>query len=248
MKHYTYRITNIKLNKHYYGVRSAKEPIYDLGIKYFSSSKDKEFIKDQKENINNYKYKIIKIFDNRKDAILLEIKLHNKFNVGINESFYNRSKQTSIRFDTSGTKWKMNEFGKNNIKMSILSRGGRNGEKNPRFGSILSQETKSKISNTLRNNNYKDSQETKNKKSNSAKNRNKKNISIFNNKDEEIYQCLGVNGLLNVCFENNLPSSTFVTSYRENGMPIYQSSNKNVLNRLKNNGFEKYISWYAKEI
>ena len=61
-KHYVYRITNKIENKHYYGCRTTKlEPKDDLGSKYFSSSRDKEFIKDQKENPYNYKYKIIKI-------------------------------------------------------------------------------------------------------------------------------------------------------------------------------------------
>lgn len=104
--HYVYRITNIQEKKHYYGVRSSDvEPKLDLGIKYFSSSADKEFIKEQKENNNIFKYKIIKQFDSRKEAIELEIKLHNKFNVNINESFYNRTKQTSSGWDISGTQW-----------------------------------------------------------------------------------------------------------------------------------------------
>ena len=49
--HYLYRITNLVENKHYYGIRTSKTtlPQYDLGIKYFSSSKDKEFKKDQKK-------------------------------------------------------------------------------------------------------------------------------------------------------------------------------------------------------
>jgi len=100
--HYVYRITNTKLNKHYYGTRTSKNPKEDIGIKYFSSSKDKDFIKDQKENPQNYKYKIIKIFNNRKEAIKLEIKLHSKFDVGVNESFYNRAKQTSTGWDRTG--------------------------------------------------------------------------------------------------------------------------------------------------
>jgi len=104
MRHYVYRITNIKLNKHYYGTRTSKNktPEEDIGVYYFSSSKDKEFIKDQKENSQNYRYKIVKKFRTRKEALRLEIKLHNKFNVGVNESFYNRAKQTSIGFDTTG--------------------------------------------------------------------------------------------------------------------------------------------------
>jgi len=121
MFHYTYRITNLKLNKHYYGVRTSKiEPKYDLGIKYFSSSTDKEFILDQKENKNNYKYKVIKIFNTRDNALLLEIKLHQKFNVGINEYFYNKSKQTSTGWDTSGRK--MSEEFKKNISIKNSGR------------------------------------------------------------------------------------------------------------------------------
>jgi len=104
MHHYTYRITHIVDKKHYYGTRSSKvHPKEDLGIKYFSSSTDKEFIKDQKNNPHLYKYKVVKIFDSRKEAMKLEIVLHKKFNVGINESFYNKSKQTSTGFDFNHT-------------------------------------------------------------------------------------------------------------------------------------------------
>lgn len=102
--HYVYRITNIELNKYYYGCRTSKvAPVLDLCIKYFSSSTDINFKKDQKENPHNYKYKIVKIFNLRIDATLLEIKLHNKFNVGVNESFYNKVKQTAVGFDRTGT-------------------------------------------------------------------------------------------------------------------------------------------------
>ena len=101
--HYVYRITNKIENKHYYGCRTTKlEPKDDLGSKYFSSAKDMSFIKDQKENPHNYKYKIIKIFSTREEAINLEIRLHSKFNVGINPKFYNQAKQTTIKRDTTG--------------------------------------------------------------------------------------------------------------------------------------------------
>jgi hypothetical protein len=103
MFYYVYRITNKILNKHYYGFRSCKiHPKEDLGVKYISTSTDKSFICDQKENPQNYKYKVVKIFNNKVDAINLEIKLHNKFNVGTNESFYNLAKQTSTKFTTAG--------------------------------------------------------------------------------------------------------------------------------------------------
>ena len=98
MKYYTYRISNIHKNKHYYGYRSTScAPDLDLGIKYFSSSTDKDFIKDQKENPQNYKYKIIRVYDNKYDALNLEIKLHKKFMVDLNESFYNIARQKSNR-------------------------------------------------------------------------------------------------------------------------------------------------------
>lgn len=101
--HYVYRITNVIKNKHYYGCRSCDcEPTEDLGIIYFSSSYDKDFIKDQTCNPQDYKYKILKLFPTRKHAIQYEIMLHKKFDVGINESFYNIVKQTSSGFDYTG--------------------------------------------------------------------------------------------------------------------------------------------------
>lgn len=101
--HYTYRITNIKDRMYYYGVHSCNcLPKEDIGVKYFSSSKNKEFIKDQKENPQDFKYKVLKIFSTRKEAIEHEIFLHKKFNVKLHKQFYNRSNQTSNGFDTTG--------------------------------------------------------------------------------------------------------------------------------------------------
>lgn len=101
--HYTYIITNIIENKYYIGCRSCNiHPSKDLGVKYFSSSKDKEFIQDQKLNPQNYKYKVIAIFDSRALAVHLEVKLHNIHNVAVNPCFYNRSKQTTVGWDTTG--------------------------------------------------------------------------------------------------------------------------------------------------
>jgi hypothetical protein len=103
--HYVYRITNTKLNKHYYGARtSSVEPSKDLGVNYFSSAFDHEFIKDQKNNPQDYKYVIVSEFNSRKEALELEIKLHAKFDVGVNKSFYNRTKQTNIGWDNTGTR------------------------------------------------------------------------------------------------------------------------------------------------
>ena len=104
--HYIYRITNIIENKYYYGSRSCNIlPQNDLGFKYFSSSKDKEFILDQKTNPQNYTYKIICLCETRQKALDLEVKLHEKFDVGVNPNFYNRAKQTSVGFSTIGVSY-----------------------------------------------------------------------------------------------------------------------------------------------
>ena len=97
--YYVYRITNIICNKHYYGVRKSINPNDDLGIIYFSSSSDIDFIKDQKLNPSHYKYKVILSGLDKNKAYKLEYKLHNKFEVGINQSFYNKAKATSSAFN-----------------------------------------------------------------------------------------------------------------------------------------------------
>ena len=113
---YVYRITNNKLNKHYIGARSSNiEPHLDLGVKYFSSSSDKEFKQDQIDNKTNYSYYIIDIFATREESINLEVYLHDKYNVGINESFYNKCKQTSTKFDTTGLSFNKGMMAAKNI-------------------------------------------------------------------------------------------------------------------------------------
>lgn len=97
--HYVYRITNILTNTHYYGCRTSfVKPCLD---NYWSSC---ESLKNDIKNIGIFffKKKIIKIFKTRKKAIEFEIFLHNKFNVGLNPKFYNKVKQSSIKFDTTG--------------------------------------------------------------------------------------------------------------------------------------------------
>lgn len=98
---FVYRITNKRLNKHYYGSRHAKHATPEsLGTTYFSSSKTTDFIEDQKKNPQDYKYKIIKIFKTKNEAIRHESMLHAKFNVGSSDKFYNGSEQTetSVKF------------------------------------------------------------------------------------------------------------------------------------------------------
>ena len=101
--HYVYRITNLIEQKNYYGSRTSKiNPFDDLGTKYFSSAcANSWIIEDQKQNPQNYKYKILKTFATRKDAVEFECVLHEKFDVGNSDLFYNASKQTSSKFHFS---------------------------------------------------------------------------------------------------------------------------------------------------
>jgi len=135
--HYVYRITNLVSNKHYYGKRSSKnEPHLDIGKKYFSSSKDKQFIQDQKEHPQNFKYKIIMMFESSRKACEFESRLHYKFDVGNNVNFYNRVKQTANGFDSTGKTIVKDEFD-NHFMVSI---------NDPRFlsGELISL-TKNKV-------------------------------------------------------------------------------------------------------
>lgn len=103
MNHYTYKITNVKTNKSYIGVRTSKElPFEDIGIKYFSSSTDKDFISEQKNYPENFIYEVINTFDNRTDALTDEVRLHDIYDVCKNPQFYNLSKQTSNGMDFTG--------------------------------------------------------------------------------------------------------------------------------------------------
>lgn len=97
--HYVYRITNLTTSKYYYGSRVTKlDPSLDLGTKYFSSSSDKIFVLEQKSKPYNFKYKIIKIFDNSGDTIIYESFLHQKLSVSSNINFYNKSNQRPFGF------------------------------------------------------------------------------------------------------------------------------------------------------
>lgn len=134
--YYVYRISDIVENKHYYGKRSCSvEPELDLGIKYFSSSKDKEFIKDQKENPSKYEYIIIARCDNDEEALDIEIYLHNYYNVGVNNRFYNKAKQTTsaFSFDATGASRPKTQEHRDKISKALT-------------GNRLSDETKAKLS------------------------------------------------------------------------------------------------------
>jgi len=103
---FVYLIYNKVTKKMYIGTKSSNdEPKDVIGVTYFSSSCDDEFMNEQKEHPENFKYRVLKNFDKREDAINLEIFLHKKYKVAGSERFYNLSNQTSEGWDTTGVKY-----------------------------------------------------------------------------------------------------------------------------------------------
>jgi hypothetical protein len=94
-QHYVYLLQNRINGMCYIGVRSCKGTIWNDN--YMGSST--VMTQEDKDNCNKI---ILARFDNRKDAATYEIEMHNKFDVGRNPLFYNRAKQTSIWFDSTG--------------------------------------------------------------------------------------------------------------------------------------------------
>jgi hypothetical protein len=222
MYNYVYKITNKETGKMYIGTRSSKDlPKNDLGSKYFSSSFDKDFILEQKQKPHLFDYNILYTFDTRLEAIEYEIYLHSFYDIARNPLFYNRSKQTSTRFDTTGTNFKNSEITK--IKKSEATKkayeeGRKNvdGKNNPMFG-----------------NGY---------KLKGAKNGRALKIHIFDNKNNLKYESDG--NFEEICKKYNLPLFALSYSYKNN-KPIY--SNQKYLSRIKED-WRQYSNWYAKVI
>ena len=99
---YVYQITELSTGKKYIGSRGSNiDPNKDIR-KYKSSSKDKQFKLNQKLNPLNYWYEILSYHTTREDAIFEEARLHELYNVGRNDYYFNRSKQTKDGFSTVG--------------------------------------------------------------------------------------------------------------------------------------------------
>ncbi len=88
----------------YYGRRSCNVlPEEDFGPGgYIGSSKYPGFIEDQKINPDNYSYCIIGRFTYMELAIYYEEWIHNKYNVSVNDIFFNICKAAANGFNLSG--------------------------------------------------------------------------------------------------------------------------------------------------
>lgn len=82
----------------YIGVRSSKN-LPELDTSYWGSSKHLP-----KDVARTHNKTVLANFFTRKDAVDYEIYLHNLYDVAVNPMFYNKAKQTSVKFDTSGIK------------------------------------------------------------------------------------------------------------------------------------------------
>lgn len=94
-KHYVYLLISNTEEKFYIGVRSCSCGIDEDS--YMGSSS--VMTKEDKDNCDKL---VLKEFDTRKEAIAYEVELHNQFEVSTNEKFWNKAKQTSTGFDTTG--------------------------------------------------------------------------------------------------------------------------------------------------
>lgn len=101
--HYVYRIINLvpkDERKYYIGVRSC-DCFPEKDTNYMSSSKYlKESISEQGQD--NFKKEILSIWGTREEANLEEVRLHEKFNVGLNLEYYNKAKSRGDGFCTIG--------------------------------------------------------------------------------------------------------------------------------------------------
>lgn len=132
--HYTYLIIHKNQDFKYIGVRSCNaHPQYDT--EYWGSSKHlPSDVKDTHSKI------ILKIFDTRKDALSHEIEMHEANNVVEDSTFYNKAKQKSLSFDTTGFRFNHTEEAKQKIS------NARKGELNPYYGKKHSKEIRDKMS------------------------------------------------------------------------------------------------------
>lgn len=129
--HYVYRIKDLTNNTYYYGSRTTNvEDVYTDLLQYGSSSKMKNYIL---ENIKDFEFKIIKIFNNSIDKMIFESFLHQRFNVKSSVVFWNEANQTPFGFDRTGIPHTQEVIS----KMKINNKG----EDNPNFGRKMSMES-----------------------------------------------------------------------------------------------------------
>lgn len=137
--YYVYKITDKKRKKYYIGCRqSAVPPKQDLGLKYFSSSTNKKFIKEQQEDPSQFDYEVIKEHPNMLYALEHEKKLLHQVDARNNEKYYNgRTKLDFTPINSRVTKSTVSYLG-NLIKLARRERGFSQEELAERMGTSRS--------------------------------------------------------------------------------------------------------------
>jgi len=241
MKSYVYRITNLVENRHYYGSRKSKHESLMTDLKLYKSSFKQWFREDQIKNPQNYKYKIIKVFDDRKEAFKFEGKLHSFFDVKNNPKFYNLANQTSDGFSTEGQVAVYDFETKSNKLVSTSDPSYLSGELvSINVGKVAVKDKKgNRFQVDADDPRYVSGELVSVIKGYKI---NKKKINIYDDKGELQFETCGT--FKEVCKNNNLPFTALFNSYRKNGEKIYQKIGSNY-NRLKKSGKLQFVGWYA---
>lgn len=102
-KSYVYEVTSNIDNKKYIGFRTSKQT--DLISDFWSYGSSSCRKNDILKNPNNYSLKILKVFDNRLEALYYESFLHKKLNISINDNYFNRANSECVcgHSDVTGT-------------------------------------------------------------------------------------------------------------------------------------------------
>jgi hypothetical protein len=105
--------------KFYIGKRKSNiKPHLDLGIKYFSSSSDKDFMLDQKQHQEKFKYEVLSIWNTVLEILNEEIRLHKLYNMcRRNPLSYNITKVGGM--DTTGMGVFKNKISKEICLLSV---------------------------------------------------------------------------------------------------------------------------------
>ena len=186
---------------------------------------------DQKENPQDYKYKVVKEFDTRKEANTFEILLHNKFNVSSNENFYNRAMASSNMFCKTGTK--DSEHTKQLKRQSTLGYKHKNSTK-VKLSKI--------VANIWKDEDYRKRQSESHRKKIGKDNSRCMSVLLYDCDNNLQYDIIG---LFSKAFKNedNLPIKAIRHSLKIN-KPIYEETERpSSIGKLKASGYWKYKGW-----
>ena len=244
--YYVYRVTNIITNQYYYGSRiKVKDNIlYDFWS-YCTSSKQK---KDIIKNKENYKVKIILTFNNYAEMIICESYLHKKFNVKVNEKFFNEVNQTPTKFDCAGVP--KTEEHKLKLSKSIKLTKSLRDNKLPAKKGIITRNTtmingitiaeqmaKNRL-NTLKNNGY-------DFKPTVERNPKQMNTIVIVDPNNNITDVINIS-FIRYCKERNYPMNALRKSYSQNNFKLYENiDNGNKAKLIKLGWYDKFKGYSA---